>query len=65
MIGFSDAQLFAIQKSAESLPVEKRSVYLERIIGFLEGRRGGLFADADVQTAIAAALKGLVHDTAA
>jgi hypothetical protein len=47
------------------LPVEKRSVYLERIIGYLEGRRGGLFADNDVQTAIAAALKGLVHDTAA
>jgi hypothetical protein len=65
MIGFSDVQLFAIQKSAESLPVEKRSTYLERIIGHLEGRRGGLFADNDVQVAITAALRGLLHDTAA
>jgi hypothetical protein len=65
MIGFTDMQLFAIQKSAESLPVEKRSVYLERVIGFLESRRGGLFDDNDVQVAVAVALKGLIHDSAA
>jgi hypothetical protein len=65
MISFTDFQLLMIQQSAEPLPVEKRSIYLERIVGFLEHRRGGLFDDSDVQTAVAIALKGLVHDSAA
>jgi hypothetical protein len=31
VISFSDFQLLMIQQSAEPLPVEKRSVYLERV----------------------------------
>jgi hypothetical protein len=65
MISFTDFQLLMIQQSAEPLPVEKRSIYLERVIGFLEHRRGGLFDDNDVQKAVTAALKGLVHESAA
>ena len=47
--------------AAGGLPVQKRSVFLERVAARLHGPR---FTDADLGAAIQAALKGLIQSAA-
>jgi hypothetical protein len=49
--------------AAGSLPVEKRSVFLERVAARLQ-LRGPRFTDADLGAAIQAALTGLIRSAA-
>ena len=49
--------------AAGGLPVEKRSVFLERVAGKLR-LRGSHFTDADLGAAVQAALTGLVRSAA-
>jgi len=49
--------------AAGSLPVEKRSVFLERVAARLQ-LRGPRFTDADLGAAIQAALTGLIQSAA-
>jgi hypothetical protein len=46
------------------LPAEKRGVYLERMIAWLQFR-GGRFIDRDLDDAVRLALRGLIHESAA
>jgi hypothetical protein len=55
MLALSDDQLQIIMTAAGSLPVEKRSVFLERLAARLQ-LRGSRFTDADLGAAIQAAL---------
>jgi hypothetical protein len=59
MVSFSNQQLQTLMTTARSLPVEKRSQYLQRIAAMLELR--GRFSDGDVSEVAALALVGLVH----
>jgi hypothetical protein len=57
--GLSDDQLAAVMKSASKLSAEKRETFLQRLAARLQQR--GRFGDADVEAAVAYALRGLVH----
>jgi hypothetical protein len=46
----SDSQLQAIWHAAHGLPPEKRGVYLERMIAWLQFRGGGWLARQDAAT---------------
>jgi len=61
MFALSDAQLALVMTAAGGLPVQKRSVFLERVAARLHGPR---FTDADLGAAIQAALKGLIQSAA-
>ena len=63
MLALSDDQLTTVITAASGLPVEKRSVFLERIAARLQ-LRGPHFTDADLGTAIQAALTGLIQSAA-
>ena len=63
MLALSDEQLTTVITAAGGLPVEKRSVFLERIAARLQ-LRGPHFTDADLGTAIQAALTGLIQSAA-
>ena len=63
MLALSDSQLQIVITAAGGLPVEKRSVFLERIAARLQ-LRGPHFTDADLGTAIQAALTGLIQSAA-
>ena len=63
MLALSDDQLQIIMTAAGSLPVEKRSVFLERLAARLQ-LRGSRFTDADLGAAIQAALTGLIQSAA-
>ena len=65
MIGLTDAQLGTVMDAARCLPVEKRSVYLQRIAAMLALRGRGHFADSDVADVTTLALRGLVQTDAA
>jgi hypothetical protein len=62
-LGLSDAQLTAVMIAAGGLPVEKRSVFLERVAARLQ-LRGFHFTDADLGAAIQAALTGSIQSAA-
>ncbi len=64
MIALSDAQLAAVMLAAGSLPVDKRSVFLERIAA-RQRLCGFRFTDADLDEAVRAALHGLIQGSAA
>ena len=51
MFALSDAQLALVMTAAGGLPVEKRSVFLERVAAGLR-LRGPHFTDADLGAAI-------------
>ena len=53
-----------VMNAASGLPVEKRTVFLERVAARL-ALRGARISDADLDKAIRIALKGLVHNSAA
>ena len=62
MLAFTDSQLRTVWVAANSVPVEKRGVFLERVVGRLQLQRG--FTDADLDDAVRAALTGLVQSAA-
>lgn len=49
MISLSDARLDIVMAASRDLPLEKRNVFLERVIAVLQRR--GRFNDADVGSA--------------
>ena len=63
MLALSDEQLTTVITAAGGLPVEKRSVFLERIAARLQ-LRGPHVTDADLGAAIQAALTGLIQSAA-
>ena len=63
MLALSDDQLAMVMTAAGSLPVEKRSVFLERVAARLR-LRGPNFTDAGLGAAIRAALTGLIQSAA-
>jgi hypothetical protein len=62
MLGFTDSQLRTVWAAAVRVPVEKRGVFLERVLARLQLHRG--FTDADLDDAVRAALTGLVQSAA-
>jgi hypothetical protein len=62
MLTFTDSQLRAVQAAAERVPVEKRGVFLERVVARLQRQRG--FTDADLDDVMRAALTGLIRSVA-
>ena len=63
MLALSDDQLAMVMTAAGSLPVEKRSVFLERVAA-RQLLRGSNLTDADLGAAIQAALTGLIQSAA-
>jgi hypothetical protein len=63
VFALNDAQLALVMTAAGSLPVAKRSVFLERLAARLQ-LRGPHFTDADLGAAIQAALTGLIQSAA-
>ena len=64
MFALSDSQLRSIWNAAYGLPAEKRGIYLERIVAWLQFR-GGRFIDRDFDDAVRLALRGLIQESAA
>ena len=63
MLALSDSQLQIVMTAAGGLPVEKRSLFLERVAARLR-LHGPRFTDADLGAAIQAALTGLIQSAA-
>ena len=64
MFALSDSQLRTIWNAADGLPAEKRGIYLERIVAWLNFRSGH-FIDRDLDDAVRLALLGLIQESAA
>ena len=65
-LGLTRSQLKFITACAQPLAVEKRSVFLRRLVAFLKVRdRLRNPSDDDLEAAVRAALGGLVHEPAA
>jgi hypothetical protein len=62
MFALSDSQLRTVWTAAEGLSVEKRGVFLGRVVARLQLQRG--FTDADLGDAVRAALTGLIQSAA-
>jgi len=62
MVVFSDSQLRAVWAAADRVPVEKRGVFVERVVVRLQLQRG--FTEADLDDAVRAALTGLIQSAA-
>jgi hypothetical protein len=62
MLAFTDSQLRAFWAACSQVPVEKRGVFIERVIARLQRQRG--FTDADLDDAVRAALAGLIRSAA-
>jgi hypothetical protein len=63
MLALSDGQLTIVMTAARGLPVEKRSVFLERVAARLQLL--GSFTDRDFDDAVRLALRGLIQESAA
>ena len=64
MFALTDSQLRTIWNTADGLPAEKRGVFLERIVAWLQFR-GGRSIDHDFDDAVRLALRGLIQESAA
>jgi hypothetical protein len=64
MFTLTDSQLRTIWNAADGLPAQKRGVYLERMIAWLDFR-SGRFIDRDLDDAVRLALRGLIQESAA
>jgi len=64
MLALSDSQLRSIWAAATGLPIEKRGVFLGRLVAQLQ-LRGSHFTTADLDDAVRLALKGLTQKSAA
>ena len=62
MLALSDSQLRSVWAAAARVPVEKRGVFLERLVARLQCQRG--FTNADLDDAMRAALAGLIQSAA-
>jgi hypothetical protein len=58
MLALSDSQLRAVWTAADGLPIEKRGVFLGRLVAELQ-LRGSRFTTADLEDVVRSALKGL------
>jgi hypothetical protein len=65
MIALSDAQLKLVTEAARPIPVDKRGAFLQRIAGHLQQLGYRRVQDVDVERAISAASRGLLHAPAA
>jgi hypothetical protein len=63
MLALSDSQLRAVWAAANSLPVEKRGIFLGRLVAQLQ-LRGFRFTTADLDDVVRSALMGLIQDSA-
>ena len=59
MLALSDSQLRAVWAVASGLPVEKRGIFLGRLIAQLQ-LRGFRFSNADLDDVVRSALTGLI-----
>jgi hypothetical protein len=64
MLALSDSQLRAVWGAADVLPVEKRGVFLGRLIAQLQ-LRGSRVTTADLEDVVRSALRGLIQQSAA
>ena len=65
MLALSDSQLRALWEAAAGLPIEKRGIFLMRLVAQLQ-LRGSHFTTADLDDAVMRlALKGLIQKSAA
>jgi hypothetical protein len=64
MVALSDSQLRAIWAAADGLPVEKRGIFLGRLVAQLQ-LRGLRFTTADLEDVVHSALTGLIQQSAA
>jgi hypothetical protein len=64
MITFSDQQLAVLMQAASNLPVEKRATFIECVGAYLQ-MHDFEDDDDDIEAAVNAALRGLVHESAA
>ena len=62
MLSLTDDQLATVMTATSGLPVEKRGIFLERVAARLALR--GRFDDADLDTAVRVALRGLLQGAA-
>jgi len=63
MLALKDRQLATVMTAADKLPIEKRGVFLQRVVAWLS-LRGTRFNDDDLDDAMRHALKGLVQNSA-
>ena len=64
MLALSDSQLRAIWAAADRLPVEKRGIFLGRLVAQLQ-LRGSRFTTADLEDVVHLTLTGLIQQSAA
>ena len=64
MLALSDSQLWAVWAAADGLPVEKRGIFLGRLVAQLQ-LRGSRFTNADLDDAVRLALKSLIQKSTA
>jgi hypothetical protein len=64
MLALSDSQLRAVWAAANGLPVEKRGVFLGRLVAQLQ-LRGCRFTTTDLEDVVRLALSGLLQQSAA
>ena len=64
MLALSDSQLRALWEAAAGLPIEKRGIFLLRLVTQLQSRSSN-FTTADLDDAVRLALKGLIQKSAA
>ncbi len=62
MVALTDSQLRTVWTAADRVPLEKRGVFVERVVARLQLQRG--FTDADLDDAMRAALTGLMPSAA-
>ena len=62
MLALSDSQLRAVWAAANSLPVEKRGIFLGHLFAQLQFR-GFRFTTADLDDVVRSALTGMIQDT--
>jgi hypothetical protein len=63
MLSLSDCQIGIVMQIASVVPIERRSIFLERVGAMLNVRR--TFTDDDVADVAQLALVGLVHQHSA
>ena len=64
MLALKDHQLANLMAAAGKLPVEKRGVFLQRVVARLS-LHGFRFSDDELDNAVRRALQGLVQNSAA
>jgi len=64
MFALSDSQLRTVWDAADGLRAEKRGVFLERMMAWLQFR-DGRFIERDFDDAVRLALRGLIQQSAA